>query len=136
MVVYFYSTVVPGFYSLLLLGSNLFPTLCFSVLLGSYSVHIILCTKLCWFCAFIFIKPTIKKTKRNKTTQKNPYYKIIIIEALNKKDKQKIEKHICFLFFPLSSYILFHAWKSGPLSNCKKKWIFMVNNYLFFFWPP
>ena len=99
MVVYFYTTVVPGFYSLLLLGSNLFPTLCFSVVLGSYSVHIILCTKLCWFCAFIFIKPTIKKTKRNNTEQKNPYYKIIIIEALNKKNKQKIEKHL-FLIFP------------------------------------
>ena len=33
---------------------------------------------------------------RNETTQnkKNPYYKNIIIEAINKKDKVKIEKHI------------------------------------------
>ena len=69
-----------------------------------------------WFYAVIFIKPTIKKTKRNNTEQKNPYYKVIISESLNKKYKQKIEKRICFLFFPLFSYILFHY---------MKKWTFI-----------
>ena len=58
------------FLFLFLLGSNSVPTRCYSALLGSYLVHIILCTKLGWFCAVIFIKPTIKKPKQNNTEQK------------------------------------------------------------------
>ena len=92
MVFYYYLIAVSGFYSLLPLGSC-------SVLLGSYSIHITLCMKLWWFCALIFIKPTIKNTKRNNTKQKNPYYKNIIIEALNKEDKEK-SKNIFVPYFP------------------------------------
>ena len=44
--------------------------------------------------------------KRNEITQNetNPYHKNFIIEALNKND---IEKHICFLFFPLFLMLCF-----------------------------
>ena len=38
-----------------------------------------------------------------------------------KKIEEKIENHICSLFFPLFSYTLFNCIKNGPLFNCKKK---------------
>ena len=48
---------------------------------------------------------------RNSTEQK----KYIITDVLDKKDKEKIEKHSCSLFFSLFSCTLF---------NCMKKWTF------------
>ena len=115
MVVYFYFMAVHGFYYLFLLGS-------YSVLLGSYSVHI-LCTKLWWFCTVISIKPTTKKT-RNETIQnkKNPYYKNILIEVLNKKDKEKKKKNMFLLYFSCC-YLIFYliAWKSWPLFKMHEK---------------
>ena len=42
-----------------------------------------------WFCEVIFSKPTIEKAKWNNTEQKNLYYENIIIEVLNKEDKNK-----------------------------------------------
>ena len=38
-----------------------------------------------------------------------------------KKIEEKIENHICSLFFPLFSYTLFNCIRNGPLFNCKKK---------------
>ena len=113
-------------YLVFIICSYSVPTRYYSALLGSYSVHIILCTKLWWFCAVISIKPTTKKT-RNETIQnkKNAYYKNILIEVLNKKDKEKKRK-TCF-FFILAVLILYFIWlleKVDLYLKCTKNLIF------------
>ena len=95
MVVYFYFVVIPGFYSQFLLGSNSVLLDSARFLLGSYYN---MYETLMVLCSFFLLNQQLKKKqikKRNNTKQKNPYYKNIIIELLNKKDKEKIEKHIC-----------------------------------------
>ena len=110
-------------YLVFIICSYSVPTRCYSVLLGSYSVYIILCRKLWWFCAVISIKPTTKKT-RNEAIQnkKNPCYKNILIEVLNKKDKEKKKKNMFLLYFSCC-YLIFYliAWKSGPLFKMREK---------------
>ena len=132
MIIYFFFIAVPGFSSLFLLGSNLVSTPYYSVL-----NRFMLCYVRNFEGSVQPFSLNQQLKKRNEITQNetNPYHKNFIIEALNKND---IEKHICFLFFPLFFDALFlilfflilislcflKYMKNGLLFNCKKNWTF------------